>query len=217
MQALFDDADEAPEGHEVSWNVARGGLYQAELRIGPQVKLKLGRLSKNEPIGDAWSTGVLPSGTSTPTVADELSWPREEGLPLPTLPDGMTEIHSLATPAQEAIWLADIGEIRGGEVTLRQSLVVDLDRDGEAEGAVCVSGGKGDYTCFLVDDVGTERRYFGLNLGLMGDSPLMAFANDEGHYLAWVGRLNRSRSETDTSKLHLVRFDGGGFPTDILQ
>ena len=45
---------------------------------------------------------------------------------------------------------------------------------------------------------------------------MMAFATDDGHYLAWVGRLNRSRSETDSPKLHLVRFDGGGFRTDIL-
>jgi hypothetical protein len=45
----------------------------------------------------------------------------------------------------------------------------------------------------------------------------MAFSNDEGHYLAWVGRLNLSRSETDSPKLHLVRFDGGGFLTDIIQ
>jgi hypothetical protein len=160
-------------------------------------------------------TGEPPPGISSIALDPAKIWPREDGIPQAVLPEGAEVIQSAATKEQEAIWLADIAVIRDGEVTLRQSLVADVDRDEEPEGAICVNGGRGDYNCYLVDMVGTERRYYGIYIGRYGEAPLMAFSMDGGSYIGWVGRLNRSTAETDAPQIHVVRFDGGGYPTNF--
>jgi hypothetical protein len=43
----------------------------------------------------------------------------------------------------------------------------------------------------------------------------MAFSALDGHYISWVGRINRSTRETDKDKLFIVRFDGGGYVTEL--
>jgi len=190
-------------------------MYQTFLRIGANQKLKLGPIASDGHLTENWMTGQTPSGSSSRPLDVTEIWPREEGIPQALLPEAAEEIHSAATAEDEALWLQEVGLIRGGEVQIQQSLVADIDRDGENEGAICVTGGRGDYTCYMVDTVGTERRYYGMFIGRNGDAPLMAFSLDGGSYLGWVGRLNRSTVESDPPQIHLVRFDGGGYPTNF--
>jgi len=224
LSEFSDGAGEPPTQYEVDWSVAKSGLIQVQLIPDGFEEVSLGKSHKAAPIGVHWMVGELPAGQpSAPLhgVDDsgnevmKLAWPTEDGEPLSQLPESCEDITGDYQPENESIWVSDIGQIRSGEVSIDQAIMVDLDRDGQTEAVVCVSGGTGEENCFVVDTVGDERRYFGLNLGAKGDAPLMAFAVLDGHYISWVGRINRSTRETDKDKLFIVRFDGGGYVTEL--
>lgn len=115
----------------------------------------------------------------------------EGGGPLNVLPTGATALPIEApSAADKKAWTADLTMLRGAAPTLTWATMVDLDRDGQKEGALCVTGGKDDQACYVVDTVDGVRRWHGLSTlrwdgGDAVAAPL-AFTQGDGTYLMHV-------------------------------
>ncbi|MCK6503717.1 hypothetical protein L6R53_10010 [Myxococcota bacterium] len=123
---------------------------------------------------------------------------------LPTEAEAVAEV--APDKAQALAWKTDLALLRGGAVETTWSRMVDLDRDGQAEGLVCVSGGKDDQDCYVVDTVDGAPRYFGLT-GFQvkaGGAQPRAFTYKDGTYLMLV-------AGGEKSALWVARYDGTRF------
>ena len=133
----------------------------------------------------------------------------------------MTVVRGTIDSKGQADWKRDIAEIRSlspsEELSVNHSATIDLDRDGTDEAVLCVSGGQGRGSCYLVDVVGSERRYFELDMAGSGDVGLLSFTVNDVPYVAWVGPLLDAHRETTSPHAHVIRFDGGGYVTDKMQ
>lgn len=111
-----------------------------------------------------------------------------DGVPANTIPKDATALPRKAPSDDQAgTWKAELGKLRGAEVKLTWSTLLDLDRDGQDEGAVCVSGGDDEHDCYVVDDQDGQRRWYGLSTMEYGgdkdaEAPL-AFQHGSGVYL----------------------------------
>lgn len=131
------------------------------------------------------------------------------GKPQSAPPNEGKELPAAAPSAEErGAWEADLTKLRGAAITTTWSNTADLDRDGQAEGLICVTGGKDDQHCYAVDTVGGVRRYYGLGSmtykGGEGSVAPLVFTLREGVYVmqaagtaenpvVWVGRFDGQR------------------------
>ena len=107
---------------------------------------------------------------------------------------------------QAQAWRTELSTLRGAEVTATWSRMVDMDRDGEAEGVTCVTGGKDDYDCYVVESQDGNRRYFGLTgfeVKAGGTAP-RAFTYKDGTYLMLL-------AGAESPALWVARYDGTRF------
>lgn len=137
------------------------------------------------------------------------------GKPQSAPPSEGKELPATAPSAEErAAWEADLAKLRGAAVTTTWSGSLDLDRDSVAEGVICLTGGKDDNHCYVIDTVDGTRRYHGLGSmtykGEGGVAPV-AFTLRDGVYLmqaagtaenpvVWVGRFDGQRYTVDGVK-----------------
>ena len=117
----------------------------------------------------------------------------DEGVVQAALPDSVVSVSGTTDSKELASWQRDIAKIRHvtapETLTVNHSARLDLDRDEADETVVCVSGGQGRGSCYVVDVIGSERRYFELDMAGSGDVGLLSFTSDDVPYVAWVGPL----------------------------
>ena len=156
---------------------------------------------------------------AAPKLTKKIGWKKTEPWLVAMEPPEGGQIVTSSTSSTEnlAQWQSDLGQLRGGELEVVHSQTVELDGDDGVENLVCVAGGTGDHTCYMVDQVGDESRYYSVNIDYRkGDQAPLAFRYNGHSYLMWVGRLVRSR-KPDAKVLQAVRFDGRGFATDLVR
>ena len=224
IEALFANPAPVPEGFEVkqkkaSWTIS-GGSLRSRSGCGSTQKLKLGPLSDSPHVAVGWMTGKMPNGQAAPDWTCP-SWTGQEKkvsvqAELPASVSSVSEEKGLV-----GSWKRDLAEIRNvpeSEVlSVNHAATIDLDRDDKDEAVLCVSGGQGRGSCYVVDMVGSERRYFALDMAGTGDVGLLSFTVDDVPYVAWVGPLLDAHRESTPSHVHVIRFDGGGYVTDKMQ
>lgn len=147
-------------------------------------------------------------GTASPRLGKASGFQYEEGgAARDALPADAAAVAEVAPDKAEALaWRTDLALLRGGEVQTSWSRMLDLDRDGQAEGVVCVTGGKDEQDCYVVDTVDGARRYFGLSgfLPKAGGPQPRAFTYKDGAYVMLVVSGGRA-------PLWVARYDGTRF------
>lgn len=215
---------------EVPANLANlGGLLQASGQLGTWVEvetLKSGQqrvwanvsgkrqrlgIFKEAPVASIYLLSPAPKaeGTESTRLGKASGFAFDaQGQPQRTIPTGATAIAPKAPPAADLDqWKADLGKLRGADVTPTWSAAVDLDRDGKDEGAICVTGGKDDTDCYVVDLREGALRYYGLSsMKLAAGAPApLAFSYREGVYLMHVA------GTAERASLAVARYDGVRF------
>lgn len=141
----------------------------------------------------------------------------DEGKPLHVVPSGATAL-PLAPPddALARTWTSDLAGLRGATPTITWATKLDLDRDGQDEGALCVTGGKDDQDCYVVDETAGTRRYYGLSTmrfegGDAATAPL-PFRHGDGVYIMHVPSGPQARPV-----ILLARWDGSTYRTQSVK
>jgi hypothetical protein len=221
MAEVFKQTTTPPAGFEVKVESGRGDKVQVSI-LGPEGrKVRVG-LFNEVPSAVVWLQGKLPEGTTASKALDKTAGWKMEGdgvTPKMELPDGATAVAAAPVPPETlTIWGADLNKLRSGEAKVVTSSLYNLDGDPYIEGFVCASGGKGDYSCFVVDEINGERRYYATNIPYddpaKGAAPI-AFTKDGGTYLMWVGRTPRA-NDTMPKLLQVLRYGPSGYTVEVL-
>ncbi len=211
----------APEGHSAGVTVGRGGQYLVSVSAPGTRRVRMGTF-REEPVASAWLEGALPTGrTASGQLAAADGWPGSaetgwtHGIP------ANTEALTLAEVSAEDLSAAlkRIGKLRGGGVKIAFSGRIDLDQDGGPEDLICVTGGSGDYGCFMAADFDGEARTYGLNMPYKkGDTAAepLAFRTSDGVYVVWTGKPARG-GDTSPDVHHLTRWNGAGYVTEVVR
>ena len=221
LSEVLTQKTEAPAGY--AWEVTTGSNGFHRVFINPALgkKQRLG-MYPEAPSAPVWLEGTSPAprGTAAPALSKNAGWEsRGEGLGFAnTPPVGSTPIATAEVAAEElARWTDTLTKLRGAPVTVEHARAADLDGDQQPEGLVCVVGGRGN-PCYIVDDVDGQTRYYSTALqwakGDPADAP-QVFSTSKGTYIM------HSPAGSVTSKgggiVRVVRFDGSGYTTDIIQ
>jgi hypothetical protein len=221
IKDLYAAPGAAPEGYAISADPGKANRIEVTMR-GPEGRYIRVGLFPEAPTATTWLQGVLPTGVKVAPRLDKSSgWKlSDDGTAKAEIPDGATPA-TMTAPSDDRLkgWLADAAKLRGGEVKALWSGVLDLDGDPETEGLLCVSGGKGDYPCLVVDEVGGERRYHAVNLPYddvsKGAAPI-AFAKDGANYVMWLGPVARAPAGSP-AQIQTVRFTGAAFQAETIR
>jgi len=209
----------APEGY----------TWESEASAGPI------RIFINPAMGKRQRIGAYPEPPSAP-VWMEGERPAARGAEVPVLskasgfqlredskayknepPLGSTVVATAAASAEDlASWTAGLTAIRGGATTIDLSQMLDLNADGAMEGFVCVTGGLGS-PCYVIDTVGEEVRYYTTTIQWTAGStePPQFFSTEKGAYVTHSPK--DSISSRGNGIIRLIRFDGSGYATEMIQ
>ena len=219
---LFATQTTPPIGFELRLVTGPGTRTRVNL-VGPEDRSVRVGLFNESPTAYVWLQGAPPAGVRpAPPPDPAVGWTRDPNsqVPLPEPPAGASPLHPAAPdPADLQAWLADIATLRAGPVTALTSARLDLDGDPAPEGFVCVNGGKGDQPCFVIDEVGSERRYHGVDLPYddpaKGEAPT-AYTQDGATYLLWVGRPPKA-GEGTPKVAQVLRLGSTGYTVDTIR
>ncbi len=141
----------------------------------------------------------------------------DAGTPRNVIPTGATALPLDPPDADMSkLWTSELTSLRGAAPTITWATQLDLDRDGSKEGALCVTGGKDDQDCYVVDTVDGVRRYYGQQTlhfegGDAASAPL-AFQHGDGVYIMHVPGGAQARPV-----ILLTRWDGSTYLTQSVR
>jgi hypothetical protein len=207
----------APAGYELTASAGRGGNYKLGLKAPGERNYRLG-MSRDTPKATAWLEGKLQPGVkATAPLAKDISWPRDASGQLSNaLPTGLSAVEAKpASAEQAAAWTPDLQKLAGADAKLVATMMVDLDRDGAAEGLACMDKTSGDYNCFVIDIVGDITQYHGVKMPFQGgaEAPLPAKMGDSP-YVVFTGRPLNAKDTTDPLG-HGLFYDGGAYQVSL--
>ena len=215
---LFATTTTPPEGFKLEADLDRGNRYKVQL-VGPQDRLVRMGMHDAPPTATAWMQGTLPTNRKVPKLDSTAPWKKDatSGNLLPEPPEGATKAGEPAAAADT--WMKEAATLLGAGAKKELALSIDLDGDPEKEGLLCVSGGAPMQSCFVVDEVGGQRRYHGVSLPWKGGDAASApfgFTKDGQNYILYVGLAARGGASSPPMA-HVLRWDGGAFSMDVIR
>jgi hypothetical protein len=221
LPGLMATPGPVPEGYEVKAGAGRGGQYKLTVHAPGERVFRLG-MARDAPSATAWFDGKLPPGVRATAKLDKtVTWARDDkGQLTHARPAGLTVAEATAASAEkQAAWLPSLQKIAGPDAALVSTQAFELDGDPAVETLVCLSGAKGDYSCFLVDEVNGNARFHGVGIPWTGGeaaSGPLASKQGDNPYFVWVGPPSRSKGASDNIA-HVLYFDGGAFQIDLIR
>ena len=211
----FATGSPPPQGYKVSVDELKSGMTRIWVETTSGRRDRLGMFA-TAPTKQSWltATPLARGGKASPELNVGAGLTLDTNGALPNSPPSGAEAIARKAPVDADLkqWLADLSGYRTAKVKPTWSTMLDLDQDGIEEGAICVTGGTGDFSCFVVDPLGGERRYFGLMMTFDGGPDTtapVAFRLDDGVYL-----MRADSAEGKSVVAVLGRYDGGSFASD---
>lgn len=208
-----------PEGY--AWEADTGSSGLSKVFINPALgkRQRIGMFT-SEPT-PVWLEGTrtAPRGTAVPALSVASGFMNREGTKLfrNEPPVGSTPVPAAALSAEElAAWGATFAEMRGTEISVDLTQMINLDSDEALEGFVCIAGGRGN-PCYIVDQVGTETRFYSTTIQwFTGDAePPQFFSVENNGYIMHSPEL--ATTNRGNGIIRIVRFDGSGYTTEAIQ
>ena len=212
-------AGAAPDRFVLEAKENKPGSFIINLEGPSERHVRIGRANA-APAAVSWATLPLPEGLiATPPLAlTDGFGPDELGEIKNAAPEGATVVPDEAPAASLAAWLKEVQAFAGPKANTSFSRVLDLDGDEHKEAFVCYAGATDGHSCFVIDEVAGQSRYYPVPLpwtsGDAAAAPIAMQKNGRG-YVIYSGRGART-SETAKPVLHVVRFDGGGYSFDLV-
>jgi hypothetical protein len=204
-----------PQGYTVTVDEVKSGMKRIWVETTAGRRDRLG-IYATAPTKQSWLTATPLSrggkASAELKVGAGLTLEADGGLSNSPPPGAVAIARKAPADADLKRWLTDLAIYRTAAVKPTWSTMLDLDQDGIDEGAICVTGGAGDFSCFVVDPLGGEQRYFGLAMAFAGgadSSAPQAFRQADGVYLM------RADAAADQKVAGTIgRYDGSSFASD---